>query len=127
MNISSSVGESCAVSAIANLSWHNGPADALKSFCKQELGKIDKQFGRSRYWTLASFYVFSAGPEYNGSRYGTNLAKYIEDNELGVVVTPGKFKNSRHHPNSNCQAWIWHPDQKALEKWWNAEQRKEKT
>lgn len=122
-------GGSCAVTAIQNLGMHKDAISAMSAFCKLELGTIDGVFVKS-YGTLAAFYIFSAGPEVpkdhpNGShhskewtRYGTEFAQFITDNNLGVVVTVGPKFNKKHHPKTTAQCWLWNPDQDAVVAWW---------
>jgi hypothetical protein len=80
--------------------------------------------------TLTCFYAFVAGPEVpatapGGShhskawvKYGTEFAEFIRENKLGEVVTVGPKPNKKHHPKSTAQAWLWSPDQSAVEAWW---------
>ncbi len=136
MDIRTYFGNSCAVSAISELGDLKNAKEAMKIFCRHELGSKD-DFG-SVYSKLACFYVFSAGPEVPAGqpgsshhskawvRYGTEFAEFIEENELGEIATTGQKKNLKHHPSTTAQVWIWSPDQKALEKWWTAAQDKEK-
>lgn len=132
MRITEFVGDSCAVAAIADLSYSAGPEAAVREFCRKTLGKRRPNYFTNAvgfYSKLTAFYIFSAGPEAgvygnDWQRYGTEFAAFIKKHKLGKVATPGKFHNVRYHGNHNCQAWVWHPDQKALERWWEADQAK---
>lgn len=130
MVINTYVANSCAVSSISYLGSCNNPEHALKTFCLAELGLKDNYI--SRYRTLACFYIFCAGPEVKknevgGShhskdhwpKYGTEFAAYIKEHKLGDVVTVGPKYNLKHHKQSTAQAWLWSPDQAALEQWWS--------
>ena len=131
--ITTYVAGSCAVSSIANVGSCKSPVQVLTEFCKNELGTLDSF--RKEYGKLACFYVFCAGPEVRSDepggtghsknhwpRYGTETAQYIMDNGLGEVVTVGPKKNLKHHSTSTAQTWLWSPDQKAMERWWNRQQ-----
>ena len=133
IGISAYVCGSCAVGSIANVGGCKNPVDVLKQVCSAELGKLS-QF-RKEYPKLTCFYVFCAGPEVpkehpNGSHhskahwltYGTDLARYITENKLGEIVTLGPKFNAKHHPNTTAQVWVWSPNQKAVEKWWEKHQ-----
>ena len=121
---------SCAVASIATIGSCTGPEDVLKRFCKTELG--ERSSYRKDYRILTSYYVFCAGPEVTSKakggshhskdhwpRYGTELAAYILSNGLGEVVTVGPKKNLKHHKDTTAQVWVWSPDQKAMERWWD--------
>jgi len=130
MHIEQFVCGSCAVGSLEGIGEHKNPEDVLRNFCYNQLGIRTKY--RKTYSTLTCFYVFCAGPEVKSNekggshhsknhwpKYGTELAQYITDNELGDIVTIGPKKNLKHHKTTTAQAWIWSPDQKALERWWD--------
>lgn len=124
---------SCAASGISNLSGSGSPLKAMQDFCKMELGAKNGKFGPVSYGKLAAFYVFVAGPEVKlgqpGSshhskpwtKYGTEFAAFIEENNLGTVATLGQKLNLKHHASTTCQVWLWSPDQKRMEEWWKQE------
>jgi hypothetical protein len=128
MEITIYFGGSCAVSGIDGLGECKNAAEAMRVFCRKELGRLN-EFTR-HYTTLACHYVFSAGPEVANDRpggshhskdwvkYGTEFAAYIVANKLGTVGTSGQWKNTKYHETTTAQAWVWHPNQKAMEKWW---------
>lgn len=130
MRINEFVGGSCAVAAIGDLSYCDGPEDALRRICKNALGKRRPAYFAGicdEYNKLTSFYVFSAGPEdsrygNDWQNYGTSFAAYIKRHKLGKISTPGRFQNARYHAGHTCQAWIWAPDQKAVVAWWEKDQ-----
>ena len=130
MHIDTFVCSSCAVASIANIGDHKDPVDVLKKFCYSQLGVRSKY--KKNYSILTCYYIFCAGPEVKQGqkggthhsknhwpKYGTELAAYIVDNELGEVATVGPKKNLKHHKTSTAQVWAWSPNQKALEKWWD--------
>lgn len=117
MNTNTYLCGSCAGAGISDLGSHTDALDAMLNFCNQELG-----LGKC---LLAPFYVFIAGPEKSGSghskrwvKYGTEFAAYIAENNLGVVVSPGAKLNLKYHADTTCQTWVWSPDQKAMEAWY---------
>jgi hypothetical protein len=135
MNVSTYVCSSCAVASIADIGSHKDPVGVLIAFCKGELGVKDVY--RKQYGILTNFYVFCAGPEVKSTekggsghsknhwpRYGTEFAAYLVENELGEVVTLGPKLNAKHHSTSTAQVWVWSPDQKAVEKWWDKQQKR---
>lgn len=133
MNINQFVG-SCALGSIERFGDLKGIGEVLKQFCKETLG--EKCSYAPNYSKLQCFYVFTAGPEVpstapGGShhsknhwpKYGTELAAYIVDNKLGEIATLGPKKNEKFHSTSTAQVWIWSPDQKAMESWWDKYQK----
>jgi hypothetical protein len=135
MELTPHFGGSCAVTAIVSLSRHTDAVDAMKTFCGRELGRLDGFI--AKYAKLAAYYVFTAGPEVKpgeqGSshwsvagwtKYGTEFAQFIRDNNLGEIVTVGPKYNMKHHPTTTAQVWLWNPDQNAMEAWWSTMQGK---
>jgi hypothetical protein len=123
LDISTYVAASCTTSSIAGLGLMINPRNALRDLCMKELVMVEGPYSRSssKYRILVPFYVFTAGPEVPGFghskpwvRYGTEFAAYLREHNLGEVATV----NMKHHPKTTCQVWIWSPDQKAVEKWW---------
>lgn len=125
---------SCAVSSISNVGSCENAVDVMRQFCLHELG--GKTEFRDGYNKLVCFYVFCAGPEVpsgqKGSshhskdhwpKYGTEFAQFIVDNGLGEVQTLGPKRNLKHHAATTAQVWIWSPNQKAVETWWNDYQK----
>ena len=122
MNTSGWACNSCACYEIDGLSNHRSGEDAILAFCKQQLGTptiTASKFKSQLKFTnvVPAHYVFTAGPE-TSNKYGSNLAKYIEEHALGAVVTLPPRLNLKHHPATTCQVWLWAPDQKALEAWY---------
>jgi hypothetical protein len=116
---------SCAAHIINHINTHKDATTALKNFCESQLGK-GSGF-TSSYMQLYSFYVFTAGPQKDAYRkasgrwvrYGKDFAALIRKEKLGKVATLGEYPNLKvYGPNHMCQAWLWHPYQKALEAWW---------
>lgn len=126
MTITAWVANSCACVAIQDLGKRKDPLDAMHKFCELEL--VVKGWGAKAKPTLQkvfSFYVFISGPEKGGEihskawvKYGTEFAAYIKDNNLGTVATLDRKPNFKHHGTTDCQVWLWSPDQTALETWW---------
>lgn len=125
MTISTYKCQSCACADISSLGSHSGPVDAMRYFCNHEMRNPYGYGGRS-FNKLAPFYVFVAGPEIPGKghsskswvRYGTEFAEFIQNEGLGIVVSPGPKINHKYHPDTTCQTWVWSPDQEAMEKWY---------
>jgi ribosomal protein S27AE len=117
------VGGSCAAHSIDNLGSMTDAESAMVSFYKSQIGTKGKWSVDSNI--LACHYIFIAGPEVKGKghskewvKYGTEFAAFIRAHKLGRLVTLPKVVNKRYHPDTNCQVWLWQPDQKALEAWW---------
>jgi hypothetical protein len=118
---------SCAVNGIVDLGTQASAVEAMKTFCRLQLG--NKSGFTKAYMTLINVYAFCAGPEESGHghskpwvRYGTEFAAYIKQCGLGDVATIPAKKNLRYHPNTTAQVWIWSPNQKAMEEWWERAQ-----
>ena len=119
---------SCACYIISGLYGDANPKDSMRAFCRIAL-RSGGDFGSAKFSIVAANYVFTAGPEAKPTKahpyanYATSFANFIKVNKLGVVRTPGKVLNKKHHPKTTCQTWVWKPDQKALEAWWEANER----
>ena len=116
----------CTTCGIQELGMSLNAFDAMVTFCKQELLGASK-FGKDGplYQKLTAFYVFTAGPEEPGHghskrwvKYGTEFAAYIQEHNLGMIVTCPPKLNDKYHPDTTCQTWLWSPDQEALQGWW---------
>lgn len=128
---------SCAISGIDYLGSCADAVDAMRQFCKTELGagfhRYDTKSDVKTYNTLMSWYVFVAGPEEAGHghsknwvKYGTEFAAYIKKHRLGKVATCPPVLNKKFHANTTCQTWVWCPNQKHLETWWTQQQEQDK-
>lgn len=129
MDVTSYAVGSCAASNICNLGYSKDAVSAMMTFCSKELGGSGG-FGAKSFGTLTPYYIFVAGPEVAGQghskawvRYGTEFAAFIVENGLGTVATLGPHLNVRYHPTTTCQIWIWHPDQKGMEKWYKEQSK----
>lgn len=135
MDIGSFVCGSCAVGDMRSIGSHNSAKEVMAIFCKSQLGMNKNRYGAVPYQSLIAFYIFCAGPEVRSDekggnhhskdhwvRYGSELADYLVLNGLGVVVTAGQKENIKHHVGFTCQLWIFSPDQKACERWWDTYQ-----
>lgn len=120
---------SCACFEISSLASEQSGESAMMTFFKLALQPpAPSKYAiptKGAYTTPAAHYIFTAGPEGTGgsgygSAYGTNFAKYIEDNNLGKVATCGKVANAKFHGAAKCQTWIYQPDKKALIEWYEA-------
>ena len=127
MDISTYVAGACTTAGIASLGSCKDSLHAMLTFCRKELIPDSRYHRKSdpAYIKLAPFYVFTCGPEEKGHghskewvKYGTEFAAYIKDNDLGEIVTCGPKLNAKYHPRTTCQTWLWSPDQKAVEAWW---------
>ena len=124
MIVKSYCGGSCAASSIENLGMCKNAEDAMEKFCKLELCK-DTRYDVSGFNILAPFYVFIAGPEKPGYghsknwvKYGTEFAAFIKDNGLGDIATHPAKVNKKYHPDTQCQIWLWNPNQSKISNWW---------
>lgn len=121
---------SCAIAEISGLGDHKNATEAMVSFCNHALGKPDGKFLKQPNKVTTIYYLFVAGPEVpstdpGGShhskawvKYGTEFAQFILDNDLGDIATLPPRLNLKHHPKTTAQAWLWTPNQEAIEKWW---------
>jgi hypothetical protein len=69
---------------------------------------------------LYCFYLFTAALTSYSRPYGAEFAAYILTHKLGKVAEAPAVQNEAFHPDHKNQAWLWAPDVKALEKWWDA-------
>ena len=110
----------------------------MYAFCKANLSQGES---RVMYHTspstqnrLYSFYVFTAAvasPNRGdtsylskvGEDYGSKFAKFILDNKLGEITESPIRQNQAFHEDHSNRLWIWAPDQKMIEKWWEAEKK----
>lgn len=110
--------DGCIFTVIAGLAAFTNPKDTMVAFCKAHLAAY-----RSYASKLYSHYVFS-GPTKDGNHgsypYAPKFAKFLEENELGDVIGSKPTDNLKHHAGRLGQVYIWVPDQKAVEKWWKA-------
>lgn len=128
MTIETYVCSACTTGSIASLGTQKDAKSAMLNFCKSQLISAPNRFDppdASRFQTLISFYIFTAGPEEKGHghsqpwvKYGTEFAAYIRKNKLGKIATCPAKLNLKHHPKTTCQTWLWSPDQEAMEAWW---------
>lgn len=128
MTTSTYICGSCAAAGIHDLGLCGNAENAMVEFCKRELIPGVNSFSPYRpgvYTTVAAFYIFVAGPEEPGHghskpwvKYGTEFADYIASQQLGGITTLPAKLNSKYHPNTTCQVWLWSPDQQALQTWW---------
>jgi hypothetical protein len=134
MTVGGWVCDSCAASQITNLGQELGPEHALKTFCKKALLPQGGRWGSAhagKFNMLEPHYIFIAGPEVSGHghskawvRYGTEFATYLRKHRLGRVASTGKVINEKHHPDTDCQVWVWQPNALALQKWWTRMSKK---
>lgn len=51
--------------------------------------------------------------------YASNFASYIRRHRLGRVWATAPMENGYYHPEGRpSQVFVWHPDDKALLRWW---------
>lgn len=131
MNIQEYFAAACTTAGISGLGVCKDAPDAMATFCRSVFGS-SAAFGAKRS-PITTFYVFTAGPEEPGHghsrpwvKYGTEFEAYIRDNNLGEITTLGAHLNLKHHAKTTCQTWLWRPDQKALETWWDVYRKAKK-
>lgn len=95
----------CGLDEIEDLG--EGPEQTLLDVCEDKYG----QWGMD---SKQAFLLFSDAVKYGN---GPRLAKYITDNNLGVVYATTR---ARMNPNSgnNIKVWVWGPNERALRAWW---------
>lgn len=118
--------KTCGVQEIVGLSYHPTAKDAMFTFCKMSLRKKPKYHGYEfdSEGTLYCFYLFTAALTKYSKPYGEEFAAYIVDHKLGEVVSPDPVLNEAFHPDHKNQAWLWAPDVKALEEWYDKQGHK---
>lgn len=124
---------SCVCHIIAGMSYLPNPEAVMIEFCRQQMFQGDstqqmrnlmaKPGRMASPYALASHYIFTAGPEDKNSHaiyaknYGSGFATLIRKNKLGKIMTIKKVLNTKYHPNTTCQAWLWQPDPQAIFNW----------
>lgn len=113
---------SCCIQEIAGLKVYAGkPEEAMKAFCKLNLKPTGVKYHgfTARAKTLYTFYYFTAAvkKQKGDDNYGTQFAKFIRDNKLGVLTPSPVKKNYGFHSDHFNQVWLWHPNLSALQKW----------
>lgn len=136
---------SCAVQGITGLSsYRDNPFGAMKDFCERVIvpAKPSGAFatkaqtsGPRQYMKAYAHYIFCSGPEgfqeeqakrwpsrseaeNTYSYYAIPFAAYIKKYRLGHVATVPRCLNTKFHPTTTCQVWVWQPNQKNLERWY---------
>ena len=120
----------CAIQEIVELRTHPNPAEAMATFCKQNLIDKPKFFEPKRDAVpipasggeIFCFYLFTANVD--AGKYGQDFAQFILENNLGTLVTTVPKSNRAFHGEQRCQAWIWTVDQPALKAWWKVNRGK---
>lgn len=116
----------CGVKEIWSLSAHRSPELAMDEFCKYHLGTIRNvtyHGMKARPQTIYSFYLFTAAIMKSclgnyPATYGPDFANFIRLNKLGTVTRTRAVFNLAFHPDHKVQAWLWCPNVKRLQKWW---------
>lgn len=127
---------SCAIGSIQNIGEHKDAVELFAAICKNQLGLPDRYSANKAYGKMICFYIFCAGPEVVSTekggnhhskdhwpQYGTEFARFLIDNNLGMVGTLGQRENVKHHPGFTAQLWMWAPNQEACEQWWTEYQK----
>jgi hypothetical protein len=127
----------CALMEMAHISDHEGDAEeVMKEMCEQldpELGSPIDSYndGPPKGITLVipGHMIFTAVVGYTTNddeegygvkpSYGPNLAKFIKKNKLGAVVESPIQVNRVNHPTHKVRVYVWTPNAKNLQKWWN--------
>lgn len=106
----------CAVEDINGLSDHDTPEEAMEEFCEHY---YDGHYGPMS--PLPGLILFTAVVGYTDNKakpsYGPNFKAFILKHRLGSVVESPLTTNRQNHPNHQIKAWLWRPNQKALQAW----------
>jgi len=122
---------------ISGLRMYGSPEEAMEAFCRANLedGKSLAYKGyRCQPRTLYSFYMFTGSIPITGKvsnewvvelgfvpidrDYGPKFAKFIVEKGLGSVTESPPVPNKAFHPDHANVIWIWAPDKKAIDGWW---------
>lgn len=132
----------CAIREIDGLSDHRTPEEAMECFCEEvdesDYGD-DGHYDAHDNWVedkpstslaLPGLITFSGVTkwekgmmkEYGGMRgdvtYGPKFAAFILKEKLGAITASPLTTNRLNHPGRQIRAWMWKPNQKALNAWW---------
>jgi len=110
----------CAVQEIAELREYGSAKEAMLGFYNSNAGCV------------GTFYIFTgvikSSERYDGPvdsyKYGPNFEAYIRKYRLGTVMrSPSRInKNNGIH---TVVVWVWTPNERALERWYNKVIRRE--
>jgi hypothetical protein len=124
-NLSTSNTQCCAIQEIGSLCGYKGnPRLAMVDFCRESILRQVKYRGSTGSQdTIYSYYLFSARVDSpNVATYGTQFAKFIEENGLGEVWGSSIRKNEAFHASHWNQVWIWTPDRAKILTWWSKQE-----
>lgn len=118
----------CNWGEIANLGYAEKNGKRLMQNFVGSLYKLNTRFDyktntninelKSTLTDLYTVYIFSGVVNRGWQQFnGEVFARFIQENRLGEVVTITPAMNLGYHPESQVQAWMWVPDQKALNAW----------
>lgn len=139
----------CAVREIDGLSDHLKAEEAMEEFCFLIIRDDDEYYaGDDGYYDTMGRWrrpartpqppfktpgliiftgvVGDTNPKVKGNfTYGPNFKAYILKHKLGMVVESPLTTNRLNHPTHQIKAWMWRPNQKALNAWYALHGRKE--
>ena len=78
----------------------------------------------NKFSHIAAHVIFSQAARKGVTSYGDKLAAFITENGLGSVLKTEQILNPDHGPNY-ITAYVWTPDNKALEAWWEKNKPKD--
>lgn len=120
----------CGVKIISSLEDHDdNPKGAMIAFCK--LNAIQTYRDSKRVTELAkpaAFYIFTAvigcaAPEERDCgcmhNYGNEFADFIRVNKLGMIKETPSRRNRVNEPDHTIKVWVWSPNPKGLQAWWD--------
>lgn len=128
----------CGVREIQELQHSPTPKDALIAFvsgyCKQMAEKYPSEYGYfgsvTSYWRFdrcrlaprrLGHVIFTQADKFKGQvreGYGEELAKYIEENGLGLIGKSVPAANPNYTKGHTITVYIWTPAPKKLWTWW---------
>ena len=99
----------CGVNFIDEISVDSSTTVTLMDVCfkkyEGEWGEVEEQ----------AFLIFT--DNVSESIAGKNLAKFIEEHELGIIVKTRQRKNP--NTGNSVKVWVWSPNERNLKAWYN--------
>lgn len=114
----------CALEELENISDMGSPEEILEEICGRAYEKDFYGFyDDEKVLKSSAFYVFTGVVGYRDGEnldvdYGPNLAKFIENHGLGVVVESPARYNRVNEPTHRVKVWVWAPSDRKLKAWW---------
>jgi hypothetical protein len=120
----------CALSEIVGLQYDGSAKDSLRRLCRARastspytLQRKLQPFGNVLIFTGVVSNRSKTERLAGGYTYGPRFSKFIEKEKLGTVKLVAKAYNSLNHPGHLVATWVWNPDNKAIQAWWERDQR----